>query len=216
MSIQGLSKVVVVAAVGAALVGGVVSGAAGPQKDGQVQRGTPISTEALPDPSECVVTPRTPDELRALAPGGHRQRYRPRRPVVVDSALVGEVTAAIRVYVACLNTGEDYRVFGILTHNHLRMLPAGDGYLVDDETALAALATPSPIRWSQLTPMPSPITVTALDDGRVAADVVFTRPEEETRSTLVWRQVGGRWLLDEATGGGDQELTPRDVEDFRA
>ena len=211
--VSSLGAVTVLAAI--LLTGGAVASSAGPQKDGQIQRGTPISTEALPDPSECTVTPRTPDELRALAPGGHRRRYRPRRPIVVDT-VVDEVRAATRVYVACLNTGEDYRVFGILTHNFLRTLPSGDGFLVDDDAALTALATPSPIRWSQLSPMPSLIAVTALGDGRVAADVVFSRPEGETRTTLVWIRMGGRWLIDEETPSVDQELMPRDVEDFRA
>lgn len=216
MAMARLPMFVMTMVVGGVLAGGVVAGAVGPQKDGQIQLGTPISTSALPDPIECTVAPRTPDDLRALAPGGHRRRYRPRKPVLVDPALIGEVTAAVRLYVACLNTGDDYRLYGIVTDNYLRMIPSGDGFLVDDDVALSSKASPVSIRWGYLYPMPRLLTVTALDDGRVAADIVFSRPEGETRKTLVWIHLGGRWLIDEETESVDRELEPRDVEDFLA
>ena len=203
-----------------ALAGFVLAGgaglAAGPAKDGQIQRGTPISTSPLPDPAECVVAARTPDELRSLAPGGHRRGYGPREGVVVDPALIDAVTAAIRVYVACLNSGDDYRLYGIMTDDYLRTLPSGDGFLVDDAAELDYKATPTTIRWGYLYPVPRLLAVTALADGRIATDIVFSRPEGETRKTLLWIELGGHWLIDEETVGVGQELKPRDVEDFQA
>ena len=216
MAIDRLSKVVMAASLGVGLASAVAAGAAGPQKDGQIQRGTPISTSPLPDPAECVVTPRTPDDLRSLAPGGDRQGYGTRAVVVVEPALIDVVTAAIRVYVACLNSGDDYRLYGIMTDDYLRTIPSGDGFLVDDDAELDSKATPTPIRWGYLYPVPRLLAVTALPDGRIAADIVFSRPEGETRKTLVWIELGGRWLIDEETPSVDQELMPRDVEDFQA
>ena len=136
--------------------------------------------------------------------------------MLVDPALIDEVTAAIRLYVACLNTGDDYRLYGLLTDDYVRMIPSGDGFLVDDDVELDSKATPITIRWGYLYPMPHLLTVTSLDDGRVAADIVFSRPEGETRKTLVWINLGGRWLIDEERASVDQELKPRDVEDFQA
>ena len=216
MAIDRLSKVVMAASLGVGLASAVAAGAAGPQKDGQIQRGTPISTSPLPDPAECVVAPRTPDDLRSLAPGGDRQGYGTRAVVVVEPALIDVVTAAIRVYVACLNSGDDYRLYGIMTDDYLRTIPSGDGFLVDDDAELDSKATPTPIRWGYLYPVPRLLAVTALPDGRIAADIVFSRPEGETRKTLVWIELGGRWLIDEETPSVDQELMPRDVEDFQA
>ena len=207
---------VMVGLVVGSLAGGGGAGAAGPQKDGEIRQGTPISASALPDPAECIVAPRTADELRALAPGGHRRRYRPRTAVVVDPALIDDVTAAIRVYVACLNSGDDYRLYGMLTDDYVRNIPSGDGFLVDNDVELDFKATPIAIRWGYLYPMPRLLAVTALDDGRVATDIVFSRPEGETRKTLVWIALGGRWLVDEERDSVDQELTPRDIEDFQA
>jgi len=136
MGIGQIRDVAVILLAGALLAGGGVASSAGPQKDGQIQRGTPISTSPLPDPAECVVTPRTPDDLRSLAPGGDRQGYGTRTALVVDPALIDEVTAAIRVYVACLNSGDDYRLYGIMTDDYLRTIPSGDGFLVDDDAEL--------------------------------------------------------------------------------
>jgi len=205
------------------LAGVVVTGVSpgGAQVEGSVtsgrnQQGTPTSMSMLPDPVECTVPPRTPDDLRSLAPGGHRRRYRPRKPVLVEPALIDEVTAAIRLYVACLNTGDDYRLYGVLTDNYVRMIPSGSGFLVDNDRQLDLKATPTAIRWGYLYPMPNLLSVTALDDGRVASDIVFSRPEGNRRKTLVWINLGGRWLIDEERESVDEELRPRDVEDFQA
>lgn len=199
--------------VGMAVGGGLAR--AGPGKDGQVPAGTPVAASLQPDPAECVGPARTPDELRGLAPGGvRRSGVRPRE--VVGPALVAGVTAAIRLYVACVNTGDDLRRYGVATDDFVRMVPSGDGFLVDDAAELAYLATPVPIRWGYLYPMPTVLAVTALDDGRVATDIVFSRPEGQRRTTLVWARVDGRWLVDEERASVDQELRPRDVEDFQA
>ena len=210
-----VTTTVLVALAGLALAGGLAAGA-GPAKDGQIQRGTPISTSPLPDPAECVVAARTPDDLRGLVPGGDRQGYGTRAAVVVDPALIDAVTAAIRVYVACLNSGDDYRLYGIMTDDYLRTIPSGDGFLVDDDVELDSKATPTTIRWGYLYPVPRLLAVTALPDGRVAADIVFSRPEGETRKTLVWIELGGRWLIDEDTVSVDEDLKTRDLEDFQA
>lgn len=103
-----------------------------------------------------------------------------------------------------------------MTDDYLRTIPSGDGFLVDDDLELDDKVTPTTIRWGYLYPVPRVLAVTALPDGRVAVGIVFSRPEGETRKTLVWIELGGRWLIDEETVGVDQELRPRDVEDFQA
>lgn len=216
MGLGRLAGIVAAGVLGLTLVGSGVVGAAGPAKDGQVPAGTPVAASLQPDPAECVVPARTADELHGLAPGGRRRPYRAFQPAVVDPALVAEVTAAIRLYVACMNTGDDLRRYGVATDDFVRTVPSGDGFLVDDAVELARLATPTPIRWGYLYPMPTVLAVTALDDGRVAADVVFSRPEGQRRTTLVWVNLDGRWLVDEERASVDQELRPRDVEDFQA
>ncbi len=118
-----------------------------------------------------------------------------------DPATAAAVADAVRQFVACLNAGDDARLFALLSDGLVRSFAAEEDLPTEAELA-AELATP-PV------PEGEPAAILELRDARVFADgrvgivmVGDTLTDEEGPGTILWILVqdGDRWLLDAIIG----------------
>jgi hypothetical protein len=163
---------------------------------------TPTAEPDVPQPDECRVAPRTgftvPREVpSAAASPAAAPVATPVAAEPVDAAVAEAVAATIREAVACRNAGDLPRAYALFTDDLVLDL-LGSAETVPPEI-VAALVEPG-----RRAPRASRLELVAvgpptpLGDGRVLARV-------ETRSAgvayvddLVFREVAGRWLIDDA------------------
>jgi hypothetical protein len=176
-----------------------------PGVDAQV--GTPPAHLDVPTPAECTVAPRPADELRALfrqtaatplptsleaspAPAGA-----PAGPPA-DEQTVAEIDAAWHMLLACINSGDQARMFALFSDDMVRRQFVVDiAFGVTEDALFSYLnATPTPIQPEQLVPFTPFTDVRTLGDGRVAA----IGPGEHGRGDVrIFVRDDGRWLLDD-------------------
>ena len=169
---------------------------------GIAAQATPMAEPVVPQPDECRVAPRTgftvPREVpSAEASPAAAPVATPVAAEPVDAAVAEAVAATIREAVACRNAGDLPRAYALFTDDLVLDL-LGSAETVPPEI-VAALVEPG-----RRAPRASRLELVAvgpptpLGDGRVLARV-------ETRSAgvayvddLVFREVAGRWLIDDA------------------
>src|SRR5829696_1204798 len=98
------------------------------------QDATPAAGEVI-DPAECLVEPRTTEELQQLV--GTASEETEATPGAADAgsmqgedadeATVQAVTQTYRELVACLNAGEFLRIYALYTNDYLRRTLADSG-----------------------------------------------------------------------------------------
>lgn len=169
------------------------------------QSGTPTPAGEIPLPAECTVAPRSTADLRALfrqaaatphpeLPAATPSAPPPGEPA--DAATVTAINATWREYVACLSSGDQPRMFALLSDALvLRQMVVDIAFGVDEQTLLAFFAaTPIPIPTDQLAPITPFTDVRVLSDGRVAA----VGPGENGRGDVrIFRLEGDRWVIDD-------------------
>jgi len=173
----------------------------------------------IPDPAECMVEPRSADELRALfreaaatpvaeaAPEGSPTPAVPPEGDPADAQTVAEINAAWREFIACINAGDLPRVFALLIDDKVRSDFGFDVASGDTEDQLIAYftATPVPQPPDRAAPFFPLTDVRVLDDGRVAVVAPGERGQGEV---LIFVKEGDRWLIDyqfDLTQGGTPE-----------
>ena len=176
--------------------------------EARAQEGTPAAGLDAPTAAECTVAPRSDDELRALF------REAAATPVLDSSELVAsptpavaptgdpadgqtvaEVSATWRQYIACINRGDQPRMFALLSDDMVRRQFVVDIAFGVTEDALFEFlaATPVPLPPDQSVPIPPFDDVRVLSDGRVAV----VGPGEQGRGDVrIFVKEGDRWLLD--------------------
>lgn len=174
--------------------------------DALAQEATPVSVPVVPEPAECQVSPRTADELLALAAtptaAASPVAVRPATGEPADAATVAAVTATVREIVACGNAGESFAVLALYTDALVRRLIA-PGLETGAEIAEPA-ATPRPVA-SRLA-LVAVRDVTVLEDGRVSAIVEvasIAAIDEVLPDLLIFAREEGRYRVDDVIAGGE-------------
>ena len=183
------------------------------------QVSTPTAHLDVPTPAECTVAPRSADELRALfrevaaTPLPASLEATP-APVAAptgapaDAPTVAEINATWRMYEACLASGDQARMFALLSNAMVRrQLVVDVAFGVTEEALFDYLAaTPVPLQPDQLTPFVPFTDVRVLKDGRVAAIGPGETPpsgggglggEQGRGDVRIFVKQGDRWLIDD-------------------
>ena len=171
------------------------------------QAGTPAAGLDVPAAEECTVEPRSEDELRALFrevvatpvldfPAASPTPAVPPSGEPADTQIVAEINATWRLYIACINDGDQARTFAVLTDDMVRrQLVVDIAFGVTEDALFAYLAaTPIPLPPDQGAPFVPFADARLLDDGRVAV----VGPGDQGRGDVrIFVKEGDRWLLDD-------------------
>ena len=171
------------------------------------QEGTPTAGLDIPTPAECTVAPRSEEDLRALfrgvaaTPVLDSPEASPTPAVLptggpADEQTVAEINATWRQYLACLSSGDQARMFALLSDNMVRRQFVVDiAFGVTEDALFAYLATtPVPLPADQLVPFAPFTDVRVLGDGRVAV----VGPGEMGRGDVrIFVKEDDRWLIDD-------------------
>src|SRR5829696_6178851 len=171
------------------------------------QDGSPVADVDVPAPAECMVQPRSADELRALfrevaATSVLDSSEASPTPAVAptgapaDEQTVAEINATWRQYIACINLGDQTRMFALMTDDMVRRQFVIDiAFGVTEDALFTYLAaTPVAIPPDQSAPFVPVDDVRVLSDGRVAV----IGPGEQGRGDVrIFLKEGDRWLLDD-------------------
>lgn len=171
------------------------------------QAGTPPAGSDVISPAECTVDPRSEEELRALfrevaaTPAASSLGASPAPAVApggepADEQTVAEINASWRQYLACLISGDQARMFALLSDTMVRRQLAVDIAFGVTEDALFEFlaATPVPVPPDQALPFVPLTDVRVLGDGRVAARGPGDGSREEV---LIFVEEGDGWVLDD-------------------
>jgi hypothetical protein len=157
------------------------------------------SERVVPKPSECVVEPRTVEEIVALSnPTTEASPVVEGSPVatpaIAEEAVSAEVEQAIRAaalqLVACINAGDQLRLYGLFS----------DNLLLYNQFDPAELATPKPLAPENWYALVDVVYINRYPDGRVGAVILFddpTAPSPVEAFFFYFVQEGDQWLLDE-------------------
>jgi hypothetical protein len=171
------------------------------------QDGSPAPGLDIPSPAECTVQPRTADELRVLfrevaaTPILDSPEASPTPAVApmgapADEQTVAAVNATWRQYIACINRGDQARMFALVSDDMVRRQFVVDvAFGVTEDALFAYLSgTPVPIPTDQSAPFVPLEDVRVLSDGRVAV----IGPGDQGRGDVrIFVKEGDHWLLDD-------------------
>jgi hypothetical protein len=169
------------------------------------QQSTPSAGQDIPAASECTVQPRPEEELRALfrevaatplPDSVDITRAEAPTGTAADEQTVAEINATWRMFVACLNAGDQARMFALYSDDMVRrQLVVDIGFGVTEDALFEFLAaTPSPLPAGQGAPFVPFTDVLTLSDGRVAA----IGPGDAGKSTVrIFARQGDHWVIDE-------------------
>lgn len=169
------------------------------------QQSTPSAGQDIPAASECTVQPRPEEELRALfrevaatplPESVETSRSEAPTGTPADERTVAEINATWRMFVACLNAGDQARMFALYSDEMVRrQLVVDIGFGVTEDALFDFLAaTPSPLPSGQGDQFVPFTDVLVLSDGRVAA----IGPGDQGKSTVrIFARQGDHWIIDE-------------------
>lgn len=166
-------------------------------------------TPPPPPAADCMVPPRTPEELRGLlgvaTPG---RRAEPREAIGVLSALPtgtpadadtsARVTQMVTTYATCLNAGDVLRATALFTNRYLALSGPIDPATLDEMLTASPEATPEPVNvW-----VAEIQDVLVLTDGRISAIVTVGGLEDEHPApgrvyVMLFTPVEGTLLIDD-------------------
>jgi hypothetical protein len=128
----------------------------------------------------------------------------------VDEATATEIDAAVRMIVACSNSGEVLRALAVFSDDYLRRSTDPTGEL-DPATAnelVESFATPVTMTPEMLITLVGIREMVALPDGRVAAVVESyegqERPEDTSVDLFIFEKLDGRWIVIDAVNDIDE------------
>lgn len=186
------------------------------------QDATPSGIDLSPNPDQCTQAPRTLDSVVLLigTPGPSQTENAAStastQPVELPTGepapkeAIDGVVATVVENVACFNAGNPLALFGGMTDAYLlSQIAAG---LIDQRVLDQAAATPTALPEDQQTQLLDTRDFTLYPDGRVGVLVYTKAPSANADGSdalrielWIFKDVDGRWLLDEAiTGLADQ------------
>jgi hypothetical protein len=157
-----------------------------------------------PDASECTAEPATIDHLKGLfdtaktmvpaTPATATNATQPTPPSgqPADAQTISEINATWRVFVACVNSGDQLRTFSFLSDNKIIgdfTQDVANGLTDVNDLVAYFSATPVPMEGDSRLPYVPNQDLRVLSDGRVAWVT--------TDEVLIWIKVDNRWLIDE-------------------
>jgi len=171
------------------------------------QEGTPTAGLNVPTPEECTVEPRSEDELRALfreiaatpiatAPDASPTPAVPPTGTPASEQTLAELNATWRQYLACLSSGDQTRMFAVVSDDMVRRQFVVDiAFGVDEDALFAYLsATSVPLQPDQFVSFVPFTEARVLSDGRVAV----VGPGEQGRGDVrIFAREGGHWVMDD-------------------
>jgi hypothetical protein len=186
-------------------IGITVAVTAGAVLTAHSQEASPAVNADVPDPTECLIEPRSPESLRSLfreamaaTPARTTAEVAPpaRTPPAgqpADAPTVAALNATWREFLACVNGDDHLRQFAFMSDAKIRADFAVDvaNGATEEQVIAFVSATPVPIVASERFPfVPVRDTDTrVLTDGRVAV----VGPDE----VLVFANEENRWLVDD-------------------
>ena len=171
------------------------------------QSATPALYPATPQPAECVVAPRTAEEIADLVTTSPATPAASPAPFVIppgepaDAATAAEVTATLRQVFACANAGDPLRFASLFSDAFVRAffagVPRGDliAFLSAPPQPLPAEERRVIIRFGEVQIHP---------DGRAGVVIVLDEPDDPRTAEpdyALLERVDGRWLVDEIHEG---------------
>lgn len=182
----------------------------------------PSTAEA---PISCDVAPRSVADIVALlsepTSDGSPQLSEPLHFGSSPDAVTAEaITDVVRQLEACLNSGDQLRLYALYSDGTFQRIPRTDEILV--ELKALETATPMPVPAGERLFLIGPWHMRLLDDGRVVAAVGFSSESEVETSrrsatkALFFIREGNRWLIDDTAGfiWVEGNEGPIDVEDI--
>jgi hypothetical protein len=160
----------------------------------------------LPVVDDATPTPRKPAR-EPKGPGVPLEIVLPEGPPPPDNAVAG-MTATMEQFAACYSAGESLRMMALVTDEYLKGGFAGRALSVQDVVAFAG--TPRPMPTAEQRTLAGIRGPRLLQDGRTAAlfdlaAVGGAVPGEIRTDFVVFREVGGRWLIDAYASGLPQD-----------
>lgn len=163
------------------------------------------SPGATPERTACDVAPRSLPDLLALlgtdAPDDDQVQEIEPLPsgVPADAATIAAITVVVRAFEACMNAGDQLRLYALFSDDQFRGIPPSME-LMEEFRALAD-ATPVAAPVGQRQVLIGPWHVELLADGRVLAAVQFRSEADlnrpDTTKAVLFVQQDGQWLLQE-------------------
>jgi hypothetical protein len=161
-------------------------------------------TPNVPAPELCRARPRTFDEMRPGPPPDEPTETATGTPgptpspVPASPEIVGGITTKVREFVACLNTGEVLRVYGLYSDWYLYDVVMDPRQELLTRDAYEDLATPKPPPPNERAKILDIPEVVVLSDGRVRALVKLEfRFDRRPRTlALTFVDADGRWMID--------------------
>jgi hypothetical protein len=185
------------------------------------QDATPGAIDLSPNPDQCTQAPRTLEELQAIAatpaPEATAIVDANQQPFVLPTGepapkeAIDGVVATIVQSIACQNAGNALAVFGGVTDGFLQSEIGAD--LLDPELIGIAAASPVALPEDQQTQLFDTREFTLYPDGRVGVLVYYKTPTPQQTGSegpkidlWIFKEVDGRWLVDETIVGLEDEL----------
>jgi hypothetical protein len=188
----------------------------------EAQGATPGSYPVAPDPAECVIEPRSMDDIVRIVgtplPGAAAPSSAPAASPApfatppgepADTETADEVIATLHQVFACTNGGELLRVYALFTEDFVREFFAQTPLTADVIAFLAA--PPQPLPEDQQRIIRGFGGVQILADGRAGVMIVLDEPDDPRREEpdyAILEQVNGRWLVDEIHEDAGPAATP--------
>ena len=179
------------------------------------QDASPVAiTPGVVPASECTAAPLPIDFLGILVTTPvPDEPYTPLTSVPAgtapDAQTQAEITAAVRQFVACSNSGDVLRGLALLDDAYLRRALDPQGAL-DPETAnslVESIATPYAMSDDQLIALLAIHEMVQTPDGTVAVvvetDGGINNPDGTDVDLLIFKQIDGRWLIVDAVSDID-------------
>lgn len=179
----------------------------------------PTTPAATPAPVVCDVQPVTISDMVApatpsSAPGVELKPVPPGEPV--DATTAAEITATVRLFEACVNSGDQLRVLALFADDVFHHSSPG---ALADLKALAA-TTPTPAPAGRRAVLLGPWRLEQLPDGRVLAALLLGSEAERCLDLAHTKAAffvpnGGRWLLEpfsESLWTGGPNLSERMID----
>lgn len=170
---------------------------------------TALLARDAPGPEDCVVEPRTLDDIAALSDGsipGEPPNATESGGVPANDETQAEITGVAREMVACSNAGDILRRLALYSDDRLHF-----AYPDGPTRALEAIAeTPLPLAPFERVALLGVEDVRELEDGRVSARVIVDNPAahshdpavaaqaaQQEAARLIFVQEDGSWRVDE-------------------
>ena len=170
------------------------------------------ATPIVPDPSECVVEPRTVDNIVDLTMNGD---YVPDPDIAAGKLPTGEpapadavaaIDATMRQFVACANNNDIPRMLALLTDNGAQYFLDFESTITEEQLRAMAAVPPSPVADDEREMFAPLLDAVLLPDGRIGGLVGTSSPGDAVY--VIFKEQDGLWLGDEIIEISGAPATP--------